>query len=59
LRFFTQKSARRMFEDAGLIVEVSKGIEPTKQWVLYLLNFLTFKLFDDTLYYQFAWRMRI
>ena len=59
LRFFTQKSARRMFEDAGLIVEVTKGIEPTKQWLLYLLNFMTFKLFDDTLYYQFAWRMRI
>lgn len=58
LRFFTQKSARRMFEEAGLNVELSKGIEPTKEWYLHALNILTFKIFDDTLYYQFAWRAR-
>jgi 2-polyprenyl-3-methyl-5-hydroxy-6-metoxy-1,4-benzoquinol methylase len=59
LRFFTQKSARRMFENAGFKVELSRGIQPSKKWYLYILNFLTLGFFRDSLFFQFAWRVRV
>lgn len=59
LRFFTQKSARRMFEEAGLVVEISRGIEPSRKWYMKVLNILTAGWLEDTLYLQFIWRTKL
>ena len=59
LRFFTQKSARRKFENARFKVELSRGIQPSKKWYLYIFNFLTLGFFRDSLFFQFAWRVRV
>ena len=59
LRFFTQKSARRMFEEAGLVVEISRGIEPSQKWYMKVLNILTAGWLEDTLYLQFIWRTKV
>lgn len=59
LRFFTKKSAARMFEEAGLRVEVVRGIQPSRKWYMPLLNILTAGWFEDTLYLQYIWRTRV
>lgn len=55
LRFFTQKSMRRMFEEAGYEILSMKGINGyTSGWKFRLLNFITLGLISDTQFLQFA-----
>lgn len=54
LRFFTQKSIRRMFEEAGYTVTTCEGINGITSWKFSLLNALTFEFFADTNFLQFA-----
>ncbi len=55
LRFFTQISMKRMFENAGYKLIRQQGINsflnPIK---FYLFNLLTFKIFSDSKYMQFV-----
>jgi 2-polyprenyl-3-methyl-5-hydroxy-6-metoxy-1,4-benzoquinol methylase len=53
-RFFTQKSMRRMFQNAGYVVIKQKGINKTSAFKLKLFNILTLGFFADTLYQQFV-----
>jgi 2-polyprenyl-3-methyl-5-hydroxy-6-metoxy-1,4-benzoquinol methylase len=54
LRFFTQKSILRLFNEAGYDVVSIEGIRPTNSWKLKLFSFLTFKKFSDIRFVQFA-----
>ncbi len=55
LRFFTQKSMRRMFEEAGYEIISMKGINGyTSSWKFRLLNIITLGLISDTQFLQFA-----
>jgi 2-polyprenyl-3-methyl-5-hydroxy-6-metoxy-1,4-benzoquinol methylase len=58
LRFFTLKSALRMFSDLGLEVESYKGIVSTQKWFMRPLNWFTFGYFEDTLYLQYAFKVK-
>lgn len=53
-RFFTRKSMKRMFEDAGYTLLYQKGINETDSKKFKILNFLTFGLLNDTKYLQFV-----
>jgi len=55
LRFFTEKSMRRMFEEAGYTIESMKGINGyTSSWKFKLINLLTLGFLCDTQFLQFA-----
>jgi 2-polyprenyl-3-methyl-5-hydroxy-6-metoxy-1,4-benzoquinol methylase len=56
LRFFTEKSIRRMFDDAGFAIEQIRGINKTwiVSWRWRILNLLFRGQLKDCLYPQFA-----
>lgn len=54
LRFFTQRSMIRMFEDAGYKIVKQEGINELISWKFRVFNFLTFNIFSDMKYYQFV-----
>jgi 2-polyprenyl-3-methyl-5-hydroxy-6-metoxy-1,4-benzoquinol methylase len=54
LKFFTQKSMIRFFENCGLRVEQIEGINGSKFKYLRILNFLSFGKFKDMKYPQFV-----
>ena len=53
-RFFTKKSMKHLFENAGYNVEQQIGINPIPSWKFTLFNMLTFGFFSDTKYLQFV-----
>jgi 2-polyprenyl-3-methyl-5-hydroxy-6-metoxy-1,4-benzoquinol methylase len=53
-RFFTQKSIIRMFNEAGFDVIKTEGIRPTYSWKVKLFSNLSFGLFSDIRFLQFA-----
>ncbi|MBC7530800.1 MAG: class I SAM-dependent methyltransferase [Oligoflexus sp.] len=59
LRFFTLKSALRMFDSLGLEVESYQGIVSTGKWFMRPLNWLFFGYFEDTLYLQYAFKVKV
>lgn len=55
LRFFTQKSMKRMFEECGFHVEKIEGINATPfPWKFALFNKLLFGAFSDARFPQYA-----
>jgi 2-polyprenyl-3-methyl-5-hydroxy-6-metoxy-1,4-benzoquinol methylase len=54
IRFFTQKSMRRIFEEAGLSVTLQVGINEFSSIKFRIFNALTFGFFADTKYLQFV-----
>lgn len=54
LRFFTEKSIRRMFEDAGYHVESMQGLSGSRKWKVRIWSWLTFGFMSDIRYIQFA-----
>ena len=54
LRFFTQKSMKRMFEEAGFDMTKQIGINKIISKKFQLLNLLTFGFLNDTQYLQFV-----
>lgn len=54
MRFFTQKSIRRMYEDAGFEVNLNEGINKSKSIKPYLYNLPFLFTQMDILYPQFA-----
>ncbi len=58
LRFFTKKSAVRMFGQLGYEIIKIKGINKTKWWKSILLNIFSFGLLSETNYVQFAYLIR-
>lgn len=54
LRFFTYKSMRKLFEEAGYSIINIQGINPTPSKKLKLLNLLTLGFFTDCKYQQFV-----
>lgn len=54
LRFFTDKSIKELFCNAGYEVLSLKGINPIKSGKLTLINILTFGHFSDSRYLQFV-----
>jgi hypothetical protein len=55
LRFFTEKSIRRMFEDCGYnLCSIDGIVERPFPWTLGLLNRILFNSLRDTEYLQFA-----
>lgn len=58
LRFFTEKSIQRLFEDAGFVVERKAGINgvfnPTRRVLLGGLTLVTLGAFRDVQFRQFA-----
>ncbi|HQB36731.1 MAG TPA: class I SAM-dependent methyltransferase [Bacteroidales bacterium] len=53
LRFFTKKSMKRMFEEAGFKNIQQKGLVHNSSWKFKLLDFFTFGLPMDIKYQQF------
>ncbi|TAL67906.1 MAG: class I SAM-dependent methyltransferase [Bacteroidetes bacterium] len=53
-RFFTKKSIIRMFEENDFEIISISGINPTKKFIFYVLNFISLGLFSDSKYLQFA-----
>lgn len=55
IRFFTEKSMKRLFIDAGYKVDAINGLNKSERLVpLLILNILTLGTFADCKYYQFA-----
>ena len=54
MRFFTQKSIRRMYEDAGYSVLINEGINKSKSLKPILYNILFLFTQRDIFYLQFA-----
>ena len=54
LRFFTQKSMKRMFEEVGYRVEKQVGINKATSMKYHLFNLLTLGLLNDARYMQFV-----
>ena len=54
VRFFTQRSMRRMFQNAGYLVKMQKGINKTNSFKFKLFNILTLGFFVDCQYLQFV-----
>ncbi len=54
LRFFTKDSMKRMFQDTGYRVDTMQGINATGSLKFKLVNLLTFGLWSDMKYLQFA-----
>jgi 2-polyprenyl-3-methyl-5-hydroxy-6-metoxy-1,4-benzoquinol methylase len=59
LRFFTVKSMKRMFIEAGFKVELVRGVSPIRAIFFWCILLASFGLLKDTLYRQYAWRLRI
>jgi len=59
LRFFTKKSMKRMFEEAGYEVVRQEGISPIGTWKFRLLNTATLGILNDTKYAQFVCIARV
>jgi 2-polyprenyl-3-methyl-5-hydroxy-6-metoxy-1,4-benzoquinol methylase len=53
LRFFTEKSIKRMFTQCGYNIQ-TKGINSTKKLIFHVVNILTLGIFNDCRYIQFA-----
>lgn len=54
-RFFTKKSIRKMFESNDYEIITLKGINPIRKKFLFcIINILSFGLFSDSKYLQFA-----
>ena len=58
-RFFTMKSIRRIFEEAGYEIVKSVGINPTKSIKVKIFILLTFNFFSDINYQQVATLARL
>ena len=54
LRFYTRRSMRRLFTDAGYRVLRQEGITPTRSWKFRLANLATLGRLGDTRFLQFA-----
>lgn len=54
LRFFTSKSIKKLFEDAGYEIQYHKGINKTKSLMPYIYNIFLFSTAIDMFYVQFA-----
>jgi 2-polyprenyl-3-methyl-5-hydroxy-6-metoxy-1,4-benzoquinol methylase len=54
LRFFTQKSMKRMFENAGYKLILQKGINKILSWKFKLVYLLTLGILNDMKYLQFV-----
>lgn len=54
LRFFTQKSMKRMFEEADYNLIKQEGINKIISWKFQLFNILTMGIFNDTKYMQYC-----
>lgn len=54
LRFFTEKSICRMFQDTGYQLTTMQGLRPVRSWKFYFLNLLTLGNLSDAQYLQFA-----
>lgn len=54
VRFFTEKSIKRMFENAGYKVERIIGINELDSWKFKCFNVMTFKMFNDTKYFRYV-----
>lgn len=54
LRFFTEKSIRRTFDELGYELVTLQGISPVRSWKFTLLNTLTLGQISDARYFQFA-----
>lgn len=54
LRFFTAKSIKDMFVQAGYQIETFKGINAINSWKFNLLNIISLGYLSDTRYLQFA-----
>ena len=54
LRFFTEKSIRRMFADLGYEISTMQGLRPVRSWKFTLLNILACGQLSDARYFQFA-----
>lgn len=63
LRFFTERSIRRLFEDHGFVVERMSGIngvfDPVRRAVFGLVSALTLGFYRDTQFRQFALLARL
>lgn len=63
LRFFTEKSIRRLFETSGFCIEQVAGINgtfgPLRRAILRILGALTFGYYADVQFRQFALRARL
>lgn len=63
LKFFTERSIRRLFEDAGFIVERQAGINgtfnPVRRLVLKTIGVLSLGYYADIEYRQFGLRARL
>ena len=58
LRFFTAKSARRLFEESGYVVAELRGINRSRKFKLRMLNWLSFGSLWDISCLQFAIMVR-
>jgi len=54
LRFFTKKSMKRMFEDAGYKMIKQEGINEIISWKFKIFQIMTFGIFNDTRFLQFV-----
>jgi 2-polyprenyl-3-methyl-5-hydroxy-6-metoxy-1,4-benzoquinol methylase len=54
IRFFTKKSIKQMFENAGYTVTSEFGINKIISWKFRVFNALTMGFFSDTKYLQFV-----
>ncbi len=54
LRFFTKKSMKRLFEEAGYNLIMQEGINKTHSKKFQLFNLFTVGVFNDTKYEQFV-----
>lgn len=54
LRFFTKKSMKRMFQNAGYVVIKQKGINPPSRLIFKLLNILTLGIIGEMKYMQYV-----
>jgi 2-polyprenyl-3-methyl-5-hydroxy-6-metoxy-1,4-benzoquinol methylase len=59
LRFYTEKSARRLFEEAGYQIVKMKGINPTPSRKLRMMNAVTGGKYDDMRFLQFLILARV
>lgn len=54
LRFFTQKSISRLFNEAGYEIVSQKGLNGINSWKFRLFNLTTLGIFGDTKYLRFV-----
>jgi 2-polyprenyl-3-methyl-5-hydroxy-6-metoxy-1,4-benzoquinol methylase len=54
LRFFTEKSIRRMFTELGYQLVVMRGLRPIRSWKFTVLDLATLGRLSDARYLQFA-----